>query len=132
MAALEHKGNNFNVHFMALFSKKPDAVPIVLTHGWPGSVLEFVPLLHHLSKVYTPETLPVHLVVPSLIGYGFSSPPPLDDDFTTGDNAALFDKLMTGLGFKGYIAQGGDVGSLVSRALGAEFPACKGGLAICD
>jgi microsomal epoxide hydrolase len=126
--SLEHKGHSYKVHFLALYSRKKDAIPIVMTHGWPGSVLEFLPLLHHLSKTYTPETLPVHVVVPSLIGYGFSSPPPVDDDFTTRDNAALFDKLMTGLGFKNYIAQGGDVGSLVSSTLGAEYPACKGKL----
>lgn len=125
-AKLEHKGHSHDVHFIALFSKKKDAVPIIMTHGWPGSVLEFIPLLHHLSGTFTPDDLPVHIIVPSLIGYGFSSPPPIDDDFTTGDNAALFDQLMRGLGFEQYVAQGGDVGSLVSTYLGADYPACKG------
>jgi microsomal epoxide hydrolase len=91
----------------------------------PGSFLEFLPLIEYLSKKYTPQTLPVHLVVPSLIGYGYSSPPPIDKEFTTGSNAPIFNSLMEGLGFKGYIAQGGDVGSSVSRFL-AEFDACKG------
>ena len=93
-----------------------------------GSILEFLPLFHHLSKTYTPDTLPIHAIVPSLIGYGFSSPPPLDKDFTTRDNANVFDGLMRGLGFEKYIAQGGDVGSLVSRFLGAEHEGCKGAL----
>lgn len=91
-----------------------------------GSVIEFVPLLEHLSKTYTPNTLPIHLVVPSLIGYGFSSPPPIDRDFTTRDDAAIFDKLMKSLGFEKYIAQGGDVGALVSSFLGADFDGCQG------
>jgi microsomal epoxide hydrolase len=90
-----------------------------------GSFLEFLPLTEYLSKKYTPETLPVNLIVPSLIGYGYSSAPPLDKEFTTRDNAPIFNSLMEGLGFKGYIAQGGDVGSAVSRYL-AEFDSCKG------
>ena len=90
-----------------------------------GSFLEFLPLTEHLSKKYTPETLPVHLIAPSLIGYGYSSAPPLDKEFRTRDNAPIFNYLMEGLGFKGYIAQGGDVGSAVSRYL-AEFDSCKG------
>jgi len=90
-----------------------------------GSFLEFLPLTEYLSKQYTPETLPVHLIVPSLIGYGYSSAPPLDKEFRTRDNAPIFNSLMEGLGFKGYIAQGGDVGSAVSRYL-AEFDSCKG------
>lgn len=90
-----------------------------------GSFLEFLPLTEHLSKKYAPETLPVNLIVPSLIGYGYSSAPPLDKEFTTRDNAPIFNSLMEGLGFKGYIAQGGDVGSAVSRYL-AEHDSCKG------
>jgi len=90
-----------------------------------GSFLEFLPLTEYLSKKHTPETLPVNLVVPSLIGYGYSSAPPVDKEFTTRDNAPIFNSLMEGLGFKGYIAQGGDVGSAVSRYL-AAFDSCKG------
>jgi len=90
-----------------------------------GSFLEFLPLTEYLSKKYTPETLPVNLIVPSLIGYGYSSAPPVDKEFRTRDNAPIFNSLMEGLGFKGYIAQGGDVGSAVSRYL-AEHDSCKG------
>ena len=117
--------HTYSIHFIALFSANPAAVPVIATHGWPGSILEFIPLLQHLTQKYTPETLPVHLIVPSLVGYGFSSPPPVDVDFATKDNATLFDVLMRGLGFDKYIAQGGDVGSLVARFLG-ELDACKG------
>jgi microsomal epoxide hydrolase len=86
----------------------------------------FLPLLIHLTERYTPLTLPVHLIVPSLIGYGFSSAPPVDRDFTTADNAVLIDSLMRGLGLEGYIAQGGDIGSYVSRFLGERYDSCKG------
>lgn len=78
-----------------------------------------------LKKKYTPENLPVHLIVPSLIGYGYSSAPPLDRDFATRDNATLFNLLMEGLGLKNYIAQGGDIGSFVSRFM-ASSDSCKG------
>jgi microsomal epoxide hydrolase len=125
---------------MGLFSEKKDAQAIIMTHGWPGesllqhllaqanyqgSFLEFLPFTEYLSKKYTPETLPVNLIVPSLIGYGYSSAPPVDKEFRTRDNAPIFNSLMEGLGFTGYIAQGGDVGSAVSRYL-AEFDSCKG------
>jgi microsomal epoxide hydrolase len=85
-----------------------------------------LPLLDHLCSTYTPDTLPVHVIVPSLIGYGFSSPPPIDKDFVTRDNAALYNALMKGLGFNKYIAQGGDVGSLVARFQGQDFDECTG------
>lgn len=91
-----------------------------------GSVFEFRPLYTYLTKTYTPATLPVHMIFPSLIGYGFSSPPPLTQDFQTCDNAPLFDKLMTGLGFEAYAAQGGDIGSYITRFLGMRAAACKG------
>lgn len=63
--------------------------------------------------------------MPSLVGYGYSSAPSVDQDFTTRDNAVLFNSLMEGLGMKGYIAQGGDIGSFVSRFM-ASFDSCKG------
>lgn len=60
-------------------------------------------------------------------GYAFSSPPPLDKDFNTVDVARIFDKLMIGLGFRdGYVAQGGDIGSMVGRILAVTSESCKG------
>ena len=79
-----------------------------------------------LRKKYTPETLPYHVVVPSLPGYAYSSGPPLDKDWRVEDMARIIDKLMVGLGFgDGYVSQGGDIGSFVSRVLGATAPSCK-------
>lgn len=120
-------GRCYHIHFVALFSRKPDAIPILLLHGWPGSFLEFLPMLDLFSNEYTPESLPYHLVVPSLPGYTFSSPPPLDKDFRIEDVARLFNKLAIQLGFgEGYVVQGGDIGSKISRVIAAEHDACKG------
>ena len=123
---IEEGSSSFTIHFVALFSKKSDAVPLLLMHGWPGSFLEFLGVLDEFQKKYDENTLPFHLIVPSLPGYGYSSGPPLDKDFNTEGMARVMDKLMVGLGFgDGYITQGGDIGSFVSRILAATSPACK-------
>ncbi|PYH45409.1 epoxide hydrolase family protein [Aspergillus saccharolyticus JOP 1030-1] len=114
------------IHFVGLFSKKADAVPIVLLHGWPGSFLEFLPLLSLLRDKYSPEELPFHVVVPSLPGFTLSSGPPLDKNFTGGDTARVVDQVMVNLGFEGgYVAQGGDIGSKIGRILAVDHDACK-------
>jgi microsomal epoxide hydrolase len=97
--------------------------------SWPGSFLEFLPLLNLLNKKYdSPEKLPYHVVVPSLPGYGFSSYQPVEHDFAQADCSRIMDALMRQLGFGGgYVAQGGDVGSRVARVMGVEQEACKGG-----
>ncbi|KAF8855289.1 alpha/beta-hydrolase [Acephala macrosclerotiorum] len=89
----------FELHFVALFSSRADAIPILLLHGWPGSFLEFLPILLLAKSQYTPETLPYHLIIPSLPGYAFSSPPPLDRDFRIEDIARVMNHLMLDLGF---------------------------------
>jgi microsomal epoxide hydrolase len=124
----DNDGGKFDVHFTALFSRKADAIPIAFFHGWPGSFLEFLPLMTLLREKYTPETLPYHIVVPSLPGFTLSSDPPLDRDWKLIDTARIMHKLMLSLGFgsTGYLAQGGDIGSLVSRAMAATYGECKG------
>ncbi|KAF2722235.1 alpha/beta-hydrolase [Polychaeton citri CBS 116435] len=123
---IDHDGTELDVHFAAFFSKKQDAVPIILLHGWPGSFLEFLGVLDVLKGKYDEDSLPYHVVVPSLPGYGYSSGPPLDKDFGVPDAAAMMDKLMVGLGFgSGYLAQGGDIGSYVSRVLNGISESCK-------
>lgn len=128
-ATVVEDGVRYEVHFLALFSQKADATPVLFSHGWPGSILEFVPMLQLLAEKYTPATLPHHVIVPSLTGYGFSSPPPVDRPFTGAVQAAIFDGLMRGLGFGaengGYLAQGGDVGSFVVRIM-TKFDSCNG------
>ncbi|KAF5720915.1 microsomal epoxide hydrolase [Fusarium globosum] len=112
----DEKGD-FTIHFTGLFSSKPDAVPVVMLHGWPGSFLEFLKILSILKERYTPETLPYHVIVPSLPGYAFSDKPPLDKNFGIRDVSRIVNSLMVQLGFGGgYIAQGGDIGSRISPA----------------
>ncbi|OCL14061.1 alpha/beta-hydrolase [Glonium stellatum] len=124
--AIEDDGEDFIIHFAALFSEKKDAIPVAFFHGWPGNFLEFLPMLSLLKQKYSPENLPYHIIVPSLPGYTLSSGPPLDRDFTTEDASRIMNKLMVALGFgSGYIAQGGDVGSFVARTLSREYSECK-------
>ncbi|KAF2849121.1 epoxide hydrolase-like protein [Plenodomus tracheiphilus IPT5] len=125
---VDNDGGKFNVHFIALFSANPNAIPIAFFHGWPGSFLEFIPLLDLLRKKYTPETLPYHIVVPSLTGYALSSDPPLDRDWKTADTARIMHKLLLSLGFgtSGYLVQGGDIGAFISREIASTYPECKG------
>ncbi|RMZ78888.1 hypothetical protein DV738_g3648, partial [Chaetothyriales sp. CBS 135597] len=119
---------DFNIHFLALFSEKADAVPLLLLHGWPGSILEFIGILTLLKDKYTPAALPYHVIVPSLPGFTFTKLPEGDlVDFDNPDAARVFDTLATEvLGFKsGYVAQGGDIGARIARVLGGNHPACK-------
>lgn len=114
------------IHFAALFSQNPHAVPLLLLHGWPGNFMEFLPMLEILRERYTPATLPFHVVVPSLPGYAFSSAPPLDRNFEAQDIARILHELMCELGFgEGYVVQGGDIGSKVARVMGVLFEAVK-------
>jgi len=125
-ARVKDEKGMLNIHFVALFSAKPDAIPIVLLHGWPGSFIEFLPMLDLYRKQYTPETLPYHLIVPSLPGYAFSDAPPLDDDFQQEDVARILHQLVVGLGFgSGYVVQGGDLGSNLSRIMARTYDDCK-------
>ncbi|KAF1947485.1 alpha/beta-hydrolase [Clathrospora elynae] len=121
-------GGAFDVHFVALFSSKPDAIPIAFFHGWPGSFLEFLPMLDLLRKKYTPDTLPYHIIVPSLPGFALSSDPPLTKDWKVADTSRIMHKLLVFLGFgsSGYLVQGGDIGSHISRQIAATYAECKG------
>ncbi|KFY88186.1 hypothetical protein V500_06506 [Pseudogymnoascus sp. VKM F-4518 (FW-2643)] len=118
----DRDGETMKIHFVALFSKKKDAVPLLLLHGWPGNFLEFLGILSLLAGTHTEEDLPYHVIVPSLPGYAFSSKPPLNKEFTTYDVAALMDQLMICLGFgDGYVVQGGDIGAKIARILAAKY-----------
>lgn len=119
-------GEPLSIHFAALFSKKKDAVPVIFMHGWPGSFLEFLPMLEILRTNHTTDTLPFHAVVPSLPGYGLSSGPPAVRDFSASDAARVLNQLMVDLGFGGgYVAQGGDVGYFLARTMSAVHDECK-------
>ena len=117
----------FELHFAALFSARPDAVPVILMHGWPGSWLEFVPVLERLAAKYTPDTLPYHVIVPSIPDYGLSSRPRhgLERELTLPAASAAMNALMVALGFDAYVAQGGDVGYALAQFMCGAFDECK-------
>ena len=118
-------GETYTMHFAALFSDKPDAIPVCLLHGWPGSFLEFLHFLNLVKSKYSPKDLPYHYIVPSLPGYAFSSGPSIHQEWTNEDIAHQVHSLMLGLGFDAYIAHGGDIGSLISRILALRHDECK-------
>lgn len=102
--------DGLDIHFLHIRSDNPAARPLVLTHGWPGSVLEFLDVITTLSADY-------HLVIPSLPGYGFSGKPAAAK-WSVEHIAAGWDALMRALGYDRYFAQGGDWGSAVTCAIG--------------
>lgn len=115
------------VHFQHFKSAIADdqaelpAIPLIFSHGWPGC---FTEAFHFASKLVESRSPRFEVIVPSLPGYGFSQAP-LKKGWTLQDSARVFDTLMTSvLGFKSYMAQGGDWGSLVTRFL-ANSPHCK-------
>jgi microsomal epoxide hydrolase len=88
--------------------------------------MEFFQILEILSERYSPETLPYHIIVPSLPGYAFSSAPPLTRDFQLQNIASVMNSLMIELGFEsGYALQGGDIGSKVCRVMAATYSTVK-------
>lgn len=117
---------DMNVHFVALFSTKKDAIPILFMHGWPGSFIEFLPMLELIKKKWEGKELPYHIVVPSLPGYTLSSGGPVDRDWGLTDSAEAMENLMQNLGFSKYIAQGGDVGSFLCRLMAPKYDSVVG------
>ena len=122
--------DGLGIHFIHGRSPHPDALPILLTHGWPGSIAEFI-------KIIRPLTNPTehagrardafHVVVPSLPGCGFS-----DEPTETGWNvfriASAWSELMQRLGYRRWVAQGRDWGAAVTTALGHLLPAGLAGI----
>ncbi|ELU36190.1 epoxide hydrolase [Rhizoctonia solani AG-1 IA] len=105
-----------SVHFVFKKSDNPTAIPLLFVHGWPGNFLEVSKMVDELANPSDPKHPAFHVVAPSLPGFVFSeraSTPGMDVIGT----AFVFDGLMTKLGFKHYLAQGGDWGSRVCRAL---------------
>jgi microsomal epoxide hydrolase len=112
------------VHFLHVRSPEPDAVPVIMTHGWPGSVVEFTKVIGPLTDPRAHGGDPAdafHLVLPSIPGYGFSGPT-REPGWNVARIAQAWDELMTRLGYERYGAQGGDWGSSISRELGVSVP----------
>jgi pimeloyl-ACP methyl ester carboxylesterase len=116
--------DGLDIHFIHVKSKNPNALPLILTHGWPGSIVEFL-------KLIGPLTDPVafggrvedsfDVVIPSLPGFGFSGKP-TETGWTVSRIAAAWVELMKRLGYTNWVAQGGDWGAVVTSALGMLRP----------
>jgi pimeloyl-ACP methyl ester carboxylesterase len=113
-----------DIHFIHVRSKHENALPLIMTHGWPGSVIELLetvgPLTDPTAHGGTPEDA-FHLVLPSLPGYGFSGEP-TELGWESGRIASAWAELMDRLGYTRYVAQGGDVGANVTDAMGRQGP----------
>ena len=113
-----------NIHFIHVRSRHEDALPLIMTHGWPGSVIELLetvgPLTDPTAHGGTAEDA-FHLVLPSLPGYGFSGEP-AEVGWDPGRVARAWAELMHRLGYTRYVAQGGDVGAVVTDAMGRQAP----------
>src|SRR4051812_11537554 len=112
------------IHFIHVTSAHENALPLIMTHGWPGSVIE---LLDSVGPLTDPtahggrDEDAFHLVLPSLPGYGFSGEP-VDLGWDLGRTARAWAELMRRLGYSRYVAQGGDVGAGVTDAMGRLAP----------
>jgi pimeloyl-ACP methyl ester carboxylesterase len=113
-----------DIHFIHVQSRHENAMPLIMTHGWPGSVIE---LLGAVGPLTDPTTHggsaadAFHVVLPSLPGYGFSGEPS-ELGWDSGRIAQAWAELMKRLGYTRYVAQGGDVGALVSDVMGRQGP----------
>jgi pimeloyl-ACP methyl ester carboxylesterase len=113
-----------DIHFIHVRSQHEDALPLLMTHGWPGSVIE---LLETVGPLTDPSAHggraedAFHLVLPSLPGYGFSGEP-TEVGWDPGRTARGWAELMHRLGYTRYVAQGGDLGAIVADAMGRQAP----------
>ena len=132
--ALEAKLNAFpqftttidgaHIHFLHVRSPEPDALPLIMTHGWPGSVVEFLDIIGPLSDPRAHGGDPVdafHVVIPSIPGFGFSGPTH-EAGWNSTRVAMAWAELMRRLGYERYGAQGGDMGALIAPEQGRGAP----------
>ncbi len=119
-----------DIHVIHVRSRHEDALPLIMTHGWPGSVVELLetvgPLTDPTAHGGAAEDA-FHLVLPSLPGYGFSGEP-AEPGWDSGRMARAWAVLMERLGYTRYVAQGGDVGASVTDAMGRQGPAGLAGI----
>ena len=109
---------------MHVRSPEPDALPLILTHGWPGSVVEFLDIIGPLTNPRAHACDPADafdVVIPALPGFGFSGPV-CDDKWTTTRIARAWDELMARLGYGRYATQGGDIGAAVAPEVARVAP----------
>jgi epoxide hydrolase len=117
--------DGLGIHFIHVRSPHPDAMPLVVTHGWPGSIVEFLKVIGPLSDptAYGGDpTDAFHVVCPSLPGYGFSDKP-ARPGWNVERIAGAWTRLMARLGYQRYGAQGGDWGTSITTSIGQQDPA---------
>jgi epoxide hydrolase len=113
-----------NVHFLHVRSPEPEALPLLITHGWPGSIVEFLDIIGPLTDPAAhggDAADAFHIIAPSIPGFGFSGPTH-ETGWDTARVARAWATLMSRLGYERYGAQGGDTGALVSPELGRLDP----------
>ena len=119
--------NELDVHFIHFKSPYKNAKPLIMTHGWPGSVVEFFKVIERLADPKIDESnaeIAFDVITPSLPGFGFSGKP-TKPGFGVEKIADTFSKLMQTLGYEKYFAQGGDWGAAVTTALGTQDSNCE-------
>ena len=112
------------IHFLHVRSPEPDALPLILTHGWPNSVVEFMKLIGPLTDPRAHGGDPAqafHVVAPSIPGFGFSEPPH-ETGWSASRVARIWAELMSRLGYDRYGTQGGDFGAYVAPAVARVAP----------
>ena len=116
--------DGLDIHFIHVRSKHEDALPLIVTHGWPGSVIEQLKIIEPLTNPTAhggSASDAFHLVIPSLPGYGFSGKPTVPG-WTPDRIARAWATLMQRLGYTRYVAQGGDWGNAVSELMALQQP----------
>lgn len=111
---------DLDMHFIHERSRHEDAIPLLLVHGWPGSVSEFLDILPQLTNPEDPADA-FHVVAPSLPGFGFSEKPG-QPGYSPERIALILAELMTALGYERYALAGGDWGAIINRHLANHFP----------
>ncbi len=113
--------DDLGIHFLHRRSARADATPLILTHGWPGSIAEFIDVVDELADPKDADAPAFHVVVPSLPGFGYSDKP-ATTGWGTEKIAAAWVELMGRLGYSKFAAHGGDWGGVITTILGGRFP----------
>jgi pimeloyl-ACP methyl ester carboxylesterase len=116
--------DGLDIHFIHVRSQHEDALPLIVTHGWPGSIVEMLNVIGPLTDPTAhggSEEDAFHVVIPSMPGYGFSAKPN-ETGWDVPHIARAWAELMKRLGYTRYVAQGGDWGALITEVMGAQAP----------
>lgn len=114
--------DGLGIHFLHRRSERADATPLILTHGWPGSIAEFIDVVDELADPNAADAPAFHVVAPSLPGFGYSDKP-AGTGWGTMKIATAWVELMERLGYNRFLAHGGDWGGVITTMLGGRFPA---------